>query len=80
MAKSEKTSPRVASTASSSLRSAGASRVEKTLAGSALAQAAIAKTTSPKVAGAAAKALDNPRSSPTTKTLAGSVLTQKPKR
>ena len=77
MAKNEKSSPRVARTASQVLRDSGASQTAKSLAGSALAQTRTTKETSPKVASTAAKALDSGRSSKTTKTLAGSVLTQK---
>ncbi|UNP30735.1 hypothetical protein [Lysobacter gummosus] len=79
MAKNEKSSPRVARTASSVLRDSGASQTAKSLAGSALSQAKTSKETSGSVATKAAKALDDGRSSRTTKTLAGSVLTQKRK-
>lgn len=77
MSKSEKTTGRVASKASSILRNPGASQTSKSVAGSALSQAGTSKQTSSKVASKASKALNDGRSSSTTKTLAGSVLTQK---
>lgn len=77
MSKNEKSSGRVASKASSVLRSSSASQTSKSLAGSALSQAGTSKQTSSQVASKASKALDDGRSSSTTKTLAGSVLTQK---
>lgn len=79
MAKNEKSSPRVARTASSVLRDSGSSKTAKSLAGSALSQAKPSNETSKPIASKAAKALDDGRSSRTTKTLAGSVLTQKRK-
>ena len=80
MRRNEKTSGPVATRASGTLRDPSASKAAKTLAGSALAQAAANKSTSPKIATTAARALDDGRTSRATKTLAGSVLTQKPKR
>ena len=77
MKKPEKSSPRVARTASEVLRSPSASPTAKSLAGSALPQSRTTKETSAKVATTAAKALDSGRTSKSTKTLAGSVLTQK---
>lgn len=79
MARNEKTSPGVASTASRTLQDPGASKTAKTLAGSVLAQAGTNKVTSPRVAGVASSALQDGRVNSTTKTLAGSGLTQKPK-
>jgi len=77
MSKSGRTSPGVASQASKTLQSGNASAVQKSLAGSALAQAGTAKRTSPEVASTAGKALANPRASAVTKDLAGSVLEQR---
>lgn len=79
MTKSEKTSGSVASKASQILRSPSASQRDKSVAGSALAQAGTNKATSPQVASKAAKALDRPTSTPAVKSVAGSVLTQKVK-
>lgn len=80
MAKGEKTSKRVATTASGILRSPTASKAAKTVAASALAQAGTAKTTSKRVAAVAAKALNDGRTKAATKKVAASTLTQKPKR
>ena len=77
MAKSEKSSPRIARTASQVLRNSGASPTAKSLAGSALSQSRSSKETSTSVATKASKALDDGRSSRWTRSLAGSVLTQK---
>jgi hypothetical protein len=72
----KQTSPRVATIASSTLRSPGSSAVQKTIAGSALRQAGTPAQTGAKVEGAASRALDNPRASKVTQTLAGSVVSQ----
>ncbi|MGB6100675.1 MAG: hypothetical protein WBG44_07320 [Comamonas sp.] len=80
MAKDGKTSGRVASKASDILRSTSASKAEKSVAASALAQSGTNKTTSAKVAAAAAKALDQPGASKAAKAVAGSVLAQKSKK
>jgi hypothetical protein len=80
MANKEKTSPPVASKASSVLSDPASSKSAKSVAASALAQAGTAKQTSTKVATIASKALDDGRSSKVTKTIAASVLTQKPKK
>lgn len=77
MSKSGRTSPSVAAQASRTLQSPSASAVQRSLAGSALAQAGTAKRTSPEVASTAGKALANPRASAVTKDLAGSVLEQR---
>lgn len=78
MANKEKTSPAVASKASTILRSSTATRAEKTAAGSALSQAVPGRVTSPKVASTAAKIVDNPRASSVARSVGASVLTQKP--
>lgn len=77
MAKTEKSSPRIARTASQVLRDSRASQAAKSLAGGALSQTRSSKETSAPLASKAAKALDDGRSSKTTQSLAGSVLTQK---
>lgn len=79
MARNEKTSPGVASTAARTLQDPGASKTAKTLAASVLAQSGTNKVTSSRVAGVASSALQDGRVNATTKTLAGSSLTQKPK-
>ena len=73
----EKTSPRIARTASQVLRTPGASPTAKSLAGSVLSQTRSPKETSAPLATMAAKVLDDGRSSKSTQSLAGSVLTQK---
>lgn len=80
MAKNEKTSDCVATKASNILRSPDASKVAKSIAGSALSQGGTSKSTSPKVASVAARALDDGRTGKLTKAVAGSVLTQKPRK
>ena len=77
MAKSEKSSPRIARTASQVLRDSNSSPTAKSLAGSALSQTRSSKETSASIATKASKALDDGRSSRSTRSLAGSVLTQK---
>ena len=79
MAKSGRTSPSVASQAGKALNNSNASAVQRSLAGSALAQAGTAKRTSAELASTASKALESPRSSAQTKDLAGSVLEQRRK-
>ena len=76
-AKTGRTSPSVATQAGKALGSSGSSAIQKTLAGSALAQSGTSKRTSATVASAAGKALESGRSSATTKDLAGSVLEQR---
>jgi len=80
MAKNEKTSGRVASTASEILRNPNSSKAAKSIAASALSQTGTNKSTSAKVASVAAKTLDSGRAGKATKTVAGSVLTQKPRK
>lgn len=72
----KQTSPKVASVAGKTLRSAGASSIQKTLAGSALRQAGTPAQTGAKTEQTAARALDRPKSAAVTKTLAGSVVAQ----
>lgn len=73
----EKSGPRVTKTASAVLRDPGASKIAKSLAGSALAQAHTTKQSSAKSATTASNALNDGRTSKSTRSLAGSVLTQK---
>jgi hypothetical protein len=78
MAKSERTSPSVASRASQQLRDGRTNPGTKSVAGSALSQRASGKETSPSVASKASQKLDSPRTGPAGRSVAGSVLTQKP--
>jgi len=75
--KNEKTGHTVASKASESLRDPNASALQKSLAGSALAQSGTKKETSAEMATVASRALQDGRVNATTQSLAGSVLTQK---
>lgn len=81
MKKSEVTSKRAATAASTILRNEGSSKTAKSAAGSALSQRkAPAKVTSSMAATAASKTLHSSSASKTAKTSAGSALTQKPKK
>ena len=70
----KQTSQSVASLAAETLKNPNASQIQKTLAGSALAQANTSKQTSGSVESTASKALHSDKYNQTTKTLAGSVL------
>lgn len=70
------TGGKVASTAGRTLGSPNASALQRSLAGSALAQAGTSKVTSKSMETKASAALKNPNASATTKTLAGSVTSQ----
>ncbi len=72
----KQTSPRVATVAGKTLGSNSASRVQKSLAGSALRQAGSPAQTGAKTEDVASRALDSRKSSAVTKTLAGSVVSQ----
>ncbi len=73
----KKTSPKVATKASQGLQDPKSTKVEKSVAASALAQAKTAdKQTSPKVATKASKALKDPKSTPAEKSVAASDLSQ----
>ncbi|MCA6969744.1 hypothetical protein WCT65_01995 [Pectobacterium carotovorum] len=77
MAKNPKqTSSKVASVAGRTLNDSNASKLQKQLAASALAQRVASSHTSDKMETIAAKALDNPRSAELTKQLAATVLAQ----
>lgn len=71
-----KTSPSVASLAGKTLQRDGASKLQKSLAGSALAQAGTGKQTGAALEAKASQALRKPTASDTTHTLAGSVVSQ----
>lgn len=77
MPNNEKTSPGVASKASSTLSNPRAGATAKSVAASALAQTGTAKTTSKVVASKASTQLGDGRTSKANKAIAGSVLTQK---
>jgi len=74
--KGKKTSSRVTHKAANELRSPGASKTAKALAGSALSQTGSSKASSSKAASRASGALRDGRTSTTTRALAGSVLAQ----
>lgn len=81
MAKNDKdTTTTIAELASETLRDPNASAIAKSLAGSALSQAAKGKETGADMEGKASQELRNPRSSDTTKALAGSVVSQSNKK
>lgn len=73
---SKQTFPRVASAAGKTLGTSSASTLQKSLAGSALRQAAGSAQTSAGMEQKASRALEGSRSSTLTKTLAGSVVSQ----
>jgi len=74
------TGGKVASTAGRTLRNPNASQVQRSLAGSALAQAGTSKVTSKAMETRASAALQSQTSSATTKTLAASVVSQSKKK
>jgi hypothetical protein len=73
------TGGKVASTAARTLGNPNASQIQKSLAGSALAQAGTSKVTSKAMETKASAALQSQKSSTTTKTLAASVVSQSKK-
>ncbi len=75
----KKTSDAVASVASKVLQDDNASKIQKELAGSALAQHRTGKRTGPEMEEKAAKVLQSEKYSEKTKSLAGSVLGQSDK-
>lgn len=77
MAKQEKTSTRVARTASKTLAKPSASPTVKSVAGSALSQSRTGKATSSKVATRASSVLRDTESGSAARSMAGSVLTQR---
>ena len=80
MAKSESTSKKVASAASKVLRSKSATKMEKSVAASALTQKGSNETTSARVASEASKVLRSKTASKAAKAAAASALTQKTKK
>ncbi|HCT9096927.1 MULTISPECIES: hypothetical protein [Serratia] len=80
MANSKQTSKSVASTAAQTLNNPNASAIQKSLAGSALAQSGTSKQTGASMESKASAALDNPRSAALTRTLAGTVVSQSDKK
>ena len=76
MANKKKTSSKVAAKASCVLKDNRASKIQRTLAGSALSQSKTSKQTSPKIESIASSVLSSSKYSRNTKTLAGSVLSQ----
>lgn len=75
----KKTSAGVASLAGETLQNPNASKIQKSLAGSALAQSGSSKQTGSAMETTASKALQSDKYSETTKKLAGSVLSQSKK-
>lgn len=80
MANSKVTGSKISSLAGKTLGNASASQIQKSLAGSALAQSGTAKTTSKAVETKASQALQSQKSNTTTKSLAGSVVSQSNKK
>lgn len=74
------TSPKVASAAGRALANPGSSKVQRKLAGAALAQTVDGRETGEDMEAIASRALDNPRSAAVTKQLAGSILSQSNKK
>lgn len=72
----KKTSPSVASLAGKTLQNDGASKLQKSLAGSALAQAGTSKQTGGALETKASQALRKPTANDMVHTLAGSVVSQ----
>lgn len=80
MGNAKKTSIKVSSKAADVLRNPNASKIQKSLAGSALSQAGSKHQTGRKMEEIASKVLTSNKYNNTTKTLAGSVLSQSNKR
>jgi len=76
----KQTSNTKATLASNTLRNSGASSLQKSLAGSALAQSGTNKQTSKTIETKASAALRSAASSPVTKSLAGTVVSQSKKK
>lgn len=76
----KKTSKKIATTASKTLRNPKASKIQKKLAGSALSQSGTSKTTGKSIEKVASKALKGSKYNSTTKKLAGSVVSQSSKK
>lgn len=80
MANNKQTGNKAATLASQTLRSPNSSAIQKSLAGSILAQSGTAKQTSKGIETKASNALKSAASSPKTKTLAGSAVSQSSKK
>lgn len=76
MSNKKKTSSKVAAKASGILKDKNASKIQKTLAGSALSQSKTKKQTSSKIESVASSVLSSSKYSSKTKEIAGSVLSQ----
>jgi hypothetical protein len=76
----KKTSPNLGTEASAVLRDPNASKIAKSLAGSALAQTGTGKQTGAELEDKAAQVLDSDKYSDKTKSMAGSVLSQSNKK
>jgi len=76
----KKTSTKVSSLAGSTLGDKSASKIQKSLAGSALAQSRTKKQTGADMEDKASRALKNDKSSNTTRSLAGSIVSQSNKK
>ncbi|RJX30875.1 MAG: hypothetical protein C4516_09030 [Oxalobacter sp.] len=74
------TGKKVSSTAGRVLGSSSASQLQRSLAGSALAQSGTSKVTSKSMETKASGALQSPKASSTTKALAGSLVSQSKKK
>ncbi|MCS3833443.1 hypothetical protein HNP10_002204 [Aeromonas veronii] len=79
MVNKKQTSPSVASQAAQVLKDPNASKIQKSLAGSALAQASTGKQPSPAMEAKAGAALQSDKYSDKTKTFAGSIVAQSEK-
>lgn len=76
MANNKQTGSKASTLASKTLRSPGASTLQKSLAGSVLSQSGTGKQTSKAIETKASSALKSGTSSPATKSLAGSAVSQ----
>lgn len=76
MTNQKQTGSKISSLAGKTLANANASQIQKSLAGSALAQSGTSKTTSKSIETKASSALHSQKSNSTTKSLAGSVVSQ----
>jgi hypothetical protein len=76
MTNQKQTGSKISSLAGKTLGNANASQIQKSLAGSALAQSGTSKTTSKSIEAKASTALHSQKSNSTTKSLAGSVVSQ----
>ncbi len=76
MSNKKQTSPTISILASDVLRNPNASKIQKSLAGSALSQKGTTNQTGSKMEGIASKVLNSDKYNDTTKSLAGTVLSQ----